>query len=290
MPYRRETAHSGTDAAAAGSFSLLLLVLLALPAAAQSDPAALVRRAVQNRTEATRTHRPLRFLFRKIDQHHDTTKDIIETNQGNVARLVAINNQPLTAEADQAELDRLHSLANHPEIQEHRHQREQKDAARVNRLMLLLPDAFLYREEGTSPCPSGEGLCHRLAFSPNPRFEPPDLEAGIFRGLAGEVWIDQAQERLTRLDAHVIAQVDFGWGILGKLDKGGTIQLEQSDIGNHDWELTTLKLNLSGKALMLKSLSIQLTEQASHFSTISPAVDYRKAIQLLQNSEAPTTR
>ena len=91
------------------------------------------------------------------------------------------------------------------------------------------------------------------------------MEANIFRGLAGEVWIDQAQERLTRLDAHVIANVDFGWGILGKLDKGGTIQLEQSDIGNHDWELTTLKLNLKGKALMLKSLDIQLTEASQPF-------------------------
>ena len=87
------------------------------------------------------------------------------------------------------------------------------------------------------------------------------MEANIFRGLAGEVWIDQAQERLTRLDAHVIANVDFGWGILGKLDKGGTIQLEQSDIGNRDWQLTTLKLNLKGKALLIKALNIQLTDQ-----------------------------
>ena len=108
------------------------------------------------------------------------------------------------------------------------------------------------------------------------------MEANIFRGLAGELWIDQAQERLTRLDAHVIANVDFGWGILGKLDKGGTIQLEQSDIGNHDWELTTLKLNLKGKALMLKSLDIQLTEQATHFSLVPPGTDYHKAIQLLK--------
>ena len=96
------------------------------------------------------------------------------------------------------------------------------------------------------------------------------MEASIFRGLAGEVWIDQEQERLTRLDAHVIANVDFGWGILGKLDKGGTILLEQSDIGGHDWELTDLKLNLTGKALLVKSLNIQMTEQASHFSQVPP--------------------
>jgi hypothetical protein len=265
---------------------VIALALLNLPGHAQTGPAALVRRAIQNRENSARTHRPLRYLLRKADDHRDTTKDIIETDQGFVARLIAVNNQPLTAEANHAELDRLNTLANHPELQEHRHQRELKDAGRVNRLMRLLPDAFLYRDQGTSPCPAGKGICHHLTFSPNPGFEPPDLEAGIFRGLAGEVWIDQTEERLTRLDAHVIANVDFGWGILGKLDKGGTIQLEQSDIGNHNWELTSMKLNLRGKALMLKSFDIQLTQQASHFSQVPPGVDYRRAIELLAKSEA----
>jgi hypothetical protein len=278
----------------AHALALLLLTLTPPTQARPIDASALVRRAIQNREDAAKTHRPLRYLLRKTGDHRDTTKDIIETDQGDVARLIAIQNQPLTPEANQAELDRLNTLANHPEIQEHRHQREQKDAARVNRLMRLLPDAFLYRDQGTTPCPAGaasgrtgEATCHHLSFSPNSSFEPPDVEANIFRGLAGELWIDQAQERLTRLDAHVIANVDFGWGILGKLDKGGTIQLEQTDIGGRDWELTTLKLNLKGKALMLKSLDIQLTEQASHFSQVPPGTDYRKAIRLLEKSEGP---
>jgi hypothetical protein len=270
--------------------ALLLLTLtpLAQPQTAPPiDASALVRRAIQNREDAAKAHRPLRYLLRKTDDHRDTTKDIVATEQGDVARLIAINNQPLTPEANQAELDRLNTLTHHPEIQEHRHQREQKDAARVDRMMRLLPDAFQYRDQGTTPCPSSKGTCHHLTFSPNPSFEPPDVEANIFRGLAGELWIDQAQERLTRLDAHVIANVDFGWGILGKLDKGGTIQLEQSDIGSGDWELTVLKLNLKGTALMVKSLDIQLTEQASNFSQVPSRVDYRKAIELLENSVAP---
>ena len=250
------------------------------------DPTALVRRAVQHRMDAAQTHRPLRYLLRKTDEQRDTTKDIIETGQGDVARLVALGGQPVSAEANQAELERLHTLADHPEIQQHRHQREQKDAARVDRLMRLLPDAFLYRYEGMTGC--AQGSCYRLSFSPNPHFTPPDMEASIFRGLAGEVWIDHEQERLTRLDAHVIANVDFGWGILGKLDKGGTILLEQSDVGGHDWELTGLKLNLTGKALLVKSLNIQITEQASHFSQVPPGVDYRKAIQLLETSGVAT--
>jgi hypothetical protein len=93
--------------------ALLLLTLLtpASPAQAQStDPAALVRRAIQNREDAE-SHRPLRYLLRKTDDHRDTTKDIIETDQGDVARLIAIHNQPLTPEANQAELDRREQFA-----------------------------------------------------------------------------------------------------------------------------------------------------------------------------------
>jgi hypothetical protein len=249
------------------------------------DPTALVRRAIQHRFDSEQNQPPLRYLLRKQDGPRDNTKEIIETGDGDVARLVALNGQPLSAQAGRDELDRLNALANHPEVQQHRKFREQKDADRVNRLMRLLPDAFLYRFEGMAPCVAGQ--CYHLSFSPNPRFTPPDVEAAIFRGMAGEVWIDQTQERLTRLDAHLISNVDFGWGILGKLDEGGTIQIEQADIGSRNWQVTFLKLNLRGKALMVKSLNIQITEQASHFSPVPAGIDYRQAIQLLQKSDAP---
>ena len=275
--------------------SILGLILMALlpagvcsaPAqqSAAMDPTALVRRAIQHRFDSAQNQPPLRYFLRKQDGPRDNTKDIIETRDGDVARLVALNGQPLSAQASQDELDRLNLLANHPEVQQHRKLREQKDADRVNRLMRLLPDAFLYRFEGTVPCAAGQ--CYRLSFSPNPRFTPPDVEAGIFRGMAGEVWIDETQERLTRLDAHLISNVDFGWGILGKLDEGGTIQIEQADIGGRNWQVTLLKLNLRGKALMVKSLNIQITEQASHFSPVPAGIDYRQAIQLLQKSDGP---
>ena len=106
-----------------------------------------------------------------------------------------------------------------------------------------------------------------------------------------QVWIDHAQERLTRLDAHFIKDVDFGWGIIGRCwTKGEPSISEQADIGGHDWEATALKVKLTGKALMVKSLSIQLKQEASHFSQVPPGVDYRKAIQLLENSRRRTLR
>ncbi|HEY4381821.1 MAG TPA: hypothetical protein VGN01_15840 [Acidobacteriaceae bacterium] len=254
------------------------------------DAAALVRRAVQHRLDAAKNHHPLRYVLHRVDERHNTTKVIVETADGGVARLIAMNGKALPADLDKAELQRLDDLAEHPELQEHRRKSEQKDSDRVTHLLSLLPDAFLYRYEGMTACQSGQ--CYRLSFVPNPHFSPPDLESRILRGVAGEVWVDQAQERLTRLDARFIADVDVGFGILGRLNKGGTVFLEQTNIGAGDWELTGLKIRVNGKILMVRSFSYQIDEETSHFSPVAPGLKYRDAIQLLKKvdpSETPYT-
>jgi hypothetical protein len=248
----------------------------------------LVRRAVQHRIEANAHHAPLRYLLRKVEQRRDgvrdTTKEIIETRDGDVARLVAIDDRPLSPEAQRLELDRLDNLAHHPELQEHRRKNELKDAERTNHLLSLLPQAFHYRMEGLTPC--GPRQCYRISFTPNLRFNPPDMESDLLRGIAGEVWIDQTEERLTRLDAHFIDDVDFGFGIVGKLNRGGSVVLEQSNIGDHDWELTGLRLHLTGKALLVKPLEMHITESASRFSKVPQTLTYRDAVELLRHTAA----
>src|SRR5260370_13464607 len=145
--------------------------------------------------------------------------------------------------------------------------------------MRLLPEAVLYRYEGMTPRQNGQ--CYRLGFTPNPQFDPPSEEAKIFRGMAGEVWIDLAEERMVKLDAHLIEEVDFGWGIIGRLRKGGTILLEQTHVGGHQSELTHMQLSLTCKALLINSLDIQMTSHRSEISPVSPRISYRQASPLL---------
>jgi hypothetical protein len=278
-----------------GVLAIVFAPMLALPAlgsqagaSAQLDANALVRRAIQNRLAPSKRHQPMRYTLHVHDERHDTTKEIVETKDGDVARLVAVNGKPLSADAEQAELARLDNLAAHPELQEHRKRSEQKDAARVDRLMAMLPDALVYRLEGTVACgaaPAAPAQCYRLSFAPNSQWSPPDLEADLLRGVAGEVWIDQAQERLTRLDAHFIKDVDFGFGLVGKLYKGGTVLLEQTDVGGGEWELTGITVHVSGKAFLVKGLSEQIKEEATGFSPVW-VMGYLEAITLLKKEAA----
>jgi hypothetical protein len=251
------------------------------------DATALVRRAVQHRLDAAAHHHPLQYVIRRVDERRDSTKAIIETADGDVARLIAIDGKPLTAEVNQAELARLDTLAQHPELEERRRRNEARDNARIMHLLSLLPDAFLYTSAGTSAC--GTSQCYRLSFIPNPHWTSPDIEANIFHGIAGELWIDKSEEQLVRLDGHFIADVDFGFGFIGRLNKGGTVLLQQSDVGNNDWELTGLTIHVAGKAFLFKSFTYQVDEQGSHYFAVAPGLHYRDAINILKKLDLSST-
>lgn len=260
-----------------------ILAACCIPLLAQAppgDPVALVRAASWNELHSPKGH-PFRFRLRKQDENGVTTKEIIETRDGDVARLVEVDDKQLTPEREKAERARLDNLLAHPELQARRQKREQADSNRSNEMVRLLPDAFLYTYRDIVRTPSGPAW--RLTFVPNEKFIPPDREAQVYHGMAGELWVDCAQKRIARLDAHLISDVNFGWGVIGRLYKGGTIQVIQKDVGENHWETTHLQLNLTGKILMFKSVAFQTTEDSSNFKPVSSTLTYQDAIRMLES-------
>jgi hypothetical protein len=262
---------------------LLFFSLIGAASAQDVTPEEAVTRAANNEL-AKHVGHPFRYSLHKVDNGKATTKEIIETKDGDVARLIAIGDKPLVPDAESIEVQRLNMLLNNPAIQEHRRKREQADTGRADEMVRLLPSAFLYHFEGMVEGPNGP--CYRLNMKPNPSFRPPDHQALVYHGMAGELWIDQKQERMVKLDVHLITDVEFGWGIVGKLFKGGTILVEQKDVGGGHWEQTNLRLNLQGKILLLKSLTINTTEQESNFSPVPSNWTYKDAARALL-SEKP---
>jgi hypothetical protein len=245
-------------------------------------PEEAVARASRNELATHHAH-PYRYQLHKIDNGKISTKEIIETQDGDVARLIAVNNHPLFPDAEAAEIQRLQNLLADPAIQAHRKKREQADTDRANEMLRLLPTAFVYRFEGMVEGPNGP--CYRLSMRPNPNFNPPDRQAEVLHGMAGELWIDQKQERMVKLNVHLIVDVEFGWGIFGRLDKGGTILVEQRDVGNGHWEQTLLHLHLHGTILMFKSLTIDTNETESDFSPVPMDWTYQDAVRALLSEQ-----
>jgi hypothetical protein len=244
------------------------------------DPQKIVRDASWNELHSKSPGRSFTYRQHKVDAKGSVVKQIVETKDGDVARLLEKDGKPLSEADEQAEIDRLNNLLAHPEVQEHRHKKEQEDSARGDEMVKMLPDAFLFEADGTVPGPNGP--CYRLKFKPNPAFTPPDREGEVYHGMVGELWVDEAQLRLVKIDAHLISDVNFGWGVLGRLFKGGSILVENADVGLHHWETIHMKLDLHAKILMMKSEDYSTTEDFSDFQVQPQELSYQEAIHLLK--------
>lgn len=271
-------------------FSILGLPLLgtALLSAQNAPPMALsaeqaqavVDRALGNELRSVQdTSHPMRYLLSKTSPRLTSTKEIYESKEGDVARLLTVNGQPLSADAEQKEMQRLSELVGDPGRQHHRQQMENADRARALSVLRALPAAFVYQYAGAVQ--SGAGPAEKFTFEPNPGFSPPDLETQVLTAMSGEIWILPGEERVVRLSGHLDRDVDFGWGVLGKLYKGGWITIDQAEVAQGQWRTVQFQMVMSGR-VFFKTRSFNTTEVESEYAPLPPGMDYREAIAQLQ--------
>jgi hypothetical protein len=121
---------------------------------------------------------PLRFRQRKVDAKGDTTREVIESKDGNVARMVERDGQPLTAAEDAAERDRLAGDIASPDDFLRHHKREDANRDDVLQLVRMMPKAMIYSyAPGQPQSKAQEGQEVVLDFHPNPEFRPPTMYA-----------------------------------------------------------------------------------------------------------------
>ena len=273
-----------------------LLCLLAVPVLGAGQPNVPARtnatgltpeqaQALVGRTLATELRlaqdpaHPMSYQLRKTSPRLTSTKAIVETRDGDVARLLSIDDRPLGQADEQKEEARLDTLASDPSLQKHRKQSEDGDMHIVLKLLRMLPDAFLYQYAGTTQ--GAAGMVEKFTFKPNPKFDPSDYETQALTALSGEIWIDPQQERVTHLEGHLLQDTDYGWGILGKLDKGGWVVIEQADVGGSQWRIVHVQMQMSMR-ILFKTKIFDTTELMTRYAPVPAAMDYREGILMLK--------
>jgi hypothetical protein len=231
---------------------------------------------------------PLRYRTRKVDAKSDTTREIIETRQGSVARLIQRNGQPITAAEDALERDRLNAMLASPSdfIKHHKHD----SAARGYSMALVrkLPDAMSFTYVPGQPQPAyASSLQVVIDFTPNPAFKPSAMIENVLTGIEGRVWIDAESLRVTRIEAHVLRPVDFGWGMLARIYPGGSVEFEQANAGGDRWAYSHVSENLTIREMMVKTSQQRQSMDAGNFQILPAPVTYQEAVHMLLATQIP---
>ncbi len=231
---------------------------------------------------------PLRYRVRKIDSRSDTTREEIETRQGDVARLVERNGKPITAQEDAAERERLNAILQAPgEFIKH-HKRDNATRADVLQLVRLMPQAMTYSyAPGQPQPPTATAPQVVIDFHSNPAFKPQTMLAEVLTGLEGRMWIDAKSRRLTRIEGRVLRPLNFGFGILAHVYPGGTIALEQTNASGDRWVYSYLMEHLTLRAMMVKTIPENSQMTASDFRPLPAPVSFQEAVRMLLAMQIP---
>jgi hypothetical protein len=259
--------------------ALLLLGVTTLRAQS-SDPAALqaLRSAVQSELRSSETDKST-WTYRDHDAvpGKDATFLAIETPHGDLRRMILLNNQPLSPQASQEELDRLRDFVHDPAAQARKARAAQHDGEQAAELLRMLPEAFLW----TLAAQNAETIT--LNFQPNPHFDPPDMQSRVMGQMAGQLVIARDGNRIRTLKGRLTQDVTIGWGILGRLYAGGTFDIERRLVGSGHWQITDTHVHIGGHALLFKTIGQQEDEEKTNWH---PSTDYNleQALQTLSSA------
>ena len=262
---------------------VLTTVLSSSNLLAQSDPMGigmapvdLARKVVTNELRVQNDEQS-HWMYRleKAESGRTRIQKILETKNGSLGQLLSIDGHLLDAKQLLKEKQRIQKLVTHPDEQRKLQQASNKKAEQGARLFRILADVFVF---GYS---SRQGDLVTLNFRPNPTFQPPSLEARVFHGMEGEMTVDARQERLVVLKGHLMEDVNFGGGLLGHVNRGSTFEVGQTEVIPGHWEMTALRVDMKGKALLFETIEVQVAENHSDFHRVPDDLTLQEAADIL---------
>ncbi len=262
----------------------LLLLCAASTLRAQNpteSPHDLVKDVVYNELQERRQVSLWQYRVDKRVGNQSTVEQEIETVSGPVGRVLARQGKPLDPAAQKKETDRLNSLLHSPAEQARMKQEHQAEEQRLQRLMAAMPEAFLYTYDGTV-----DGNL-RLTFKPNPAYNPATYETRVYHALSGEIWIQPEKKRLVKIDAHIVDEIEFGYGFFGRIEKGGAFQIVRSQVAANRWKTTVLNVHISGRVVFFKAINRDQDLTRSAFKPLAPDTSVQDAVNLLNEPLTP---
>jgi hypothetical protein len=131
-------------------------------------------------------------------------------------------------------------------------------------------EAFLARWLGREQR-NGRTLASIL-LEPNPDFRPPNRIATAFQSVRAVVWIDEPSAQLVRAEAEIFKDISFGGGILGKLYRGGTFMIEQTEVAPGIWLPTRYEFDYRGRRFLF-GFSVHEQIDISDYRRLGPPAE-----------------
>jgi hypothetical protein len=106
--------------------------------------------------------------------------------------------------------------------------------------------------------------CDVFELDPNPSFHPHSIFQDAMTHITAKLWVDREQIQLARAEAHVMRDISFGGGILGKLYRGGVFSFQQAEVSPGIWLPTRYQYDFMGRKFLFTFEEHQYIEASQY--------------------------
>jgi hypothetical protein len=247
---------------------------------------AIVLRSAQNLLKQIHSPTPIRFQERIEAPWGSEVRDVILTKEGRVDRLIAAGDRPLNVAQQKREVDRLKALLQRSPSQTVTPAQDGETQRRL-KLVESIPTAFSYQM--ASALESG---ALEFKFFPAEHFNPQSRETRVYKGMRGVIQVDPRHDQLLRVDGEIFRNASFGWGILGRLHKGGHFRIEQREVLPNLWDMTEMDFDFTYTVFLFSERQYIRKTTNTVYTRIDPGTGWAEGIEMLlsqpANAEVPS--
>ena len=265
-----------------GRWAMVLLALLATSAVraqSSSDARRIVDTMLAHESDPAEHRNKYMYLSEERSERTGGrlwTERVVETGMGKVRLLLAEDGKPLSPERQAAEKTKLADIAAHPDAFQRREQSMKNDEEHAEQMLALLHKAFLFDD----PHPDGSDL--RIAYRPDPAYQPKTMEEKVLHAMSGVVLVDGKTMQLHRIEGKVPADVSLGYGILGTIHAGSSFSTEHEMEQGGEWKDALVNTAIEGKAMLFKEIGRNEHVVHSEFKRMSDSISVAEAVALLE--------
>jgi len=243
----------------------LILLTVCIPAIlAAQDAREIVRRACELDRKNAEVARNYTYLERDVESDLDNsgrpknqeirTWDVTLQEGSPYRRVVARNDQPLSASEQQQEAEKLEKSIElrRKETAEQRQRRIaewERRRQRQREPLKELPEAFDFRLIGEEAL--NGGTVYAIDAAPKPGYKPKSAATSFFPKVKARLWIAKDDYQWVKAEMESTDTISFG-GFLVRLSKGAHLVLEQTRVNREVWLPKKVTLQASARLVLFK--------------------------------------
>lgn len=112
---------------------------------------------------------------------------------------------------------------------------------------------------------------------PRAQYVPEDSDFELLKKIKGKIWVDIADDQVSRADVEFIDDIRFGGGFLAKVNKGGTFTVLQKKVNDEVWFPTHSEVVVNGRLLLFKGFNLKILSDFGNYRKFETSVNFLPA-------------